>query len=75
MEYRGIKIARYRRKIKTNDANLQNDDPESPDSPSKEDGEGEQREKRQGAVHRSGGKRSLSKKEERDLSLGEEEER
>lgn len=25
----GIKIARYRRKIKTNDANLRNDDPES----------------------------------------------
>lgn len=49
----GIKIAWYSRKIKTNDANLQNDDPDSPSKEGIEEG-GEERSlpKRKIRIHR-----------------------
>jgi len=43
--YHGIKIARYRHKIKTNDANLQNDDSRL----AEQEGEQKKKKKHQGA--------------------------
>lgn len=52
---------RYRRKIKTNDANLQNDDPKSQTCRARRGAKGEAPR----SMHRSGGKRSLLKRKNR----------